>query len=459
MSKRPWLNRETFGWAMFDFANQSFTLVILTTMFQLYFVNEIVEDDPSRGRQLWATAGIISLLIIVAIAPILGALADFTGAKKKLLFVTYLGCILFTALLALATPGAVGLAMTLFIIGYVFYATGENFMAAFLPELAEHRHMGKVSAFGFTLGYTGGLLCLAGAAVITVLSPGVTGYRLICLWAALFFLGSGIPTFVLLRERKQREEMPSGQTIVTVGFHRLAATFRSIRQYRQLFRYLAIMTFYLSGMQIIIWFAATIARELFGLGDDQLAIYILVLTVTSIIGAFCTGRFQDRLGTKNTIMLALVLWLIVMVSTAFIPQNGGSGGAAAAGGGGADDPGSAGGVAPFMFWVLGSGIGFGMGALGTSSRTLVGLFSPKHKAAEFFGFYGLASKGAVILGLSVTIVAERLFPDQYNMVVASGSIFFIVGLVLMFSVSEKEGRITALRATRTHQRRCHDILE
>ncbi len=433
MQRPRWLNKEVFGWAMFDFANQAFTLVILTTMYQLYFVHHVVEGDESRGRQLWAVSGIIALALVVVVSPLIGALADFSGAKKRLLFVTYVVSVAMTASLGLVVPGAVAAGMAIFVVGYVFYAIGENFMAAFLPELARHDEMGKVSAFGFTLGYAGGLSCLAGAAVIAHRWPGPTGYRLICLWAGLFFLGSALPTFLLLRERKQRESMPPGQNMLTVGFARLAGTFRSIRRYKHLFRYLGIMTFYLAGMQIVIWFAGSIATKLFGLSEEQLALFIVVLTVTSIAGAIVTGLFQDRIGTRRTIMLALVLWMVVMGAVPFVDRD-----------------------RIYTFWILGSGVGFGMGMLGTSSRAMMGLFTPQHKAAEFFGFYGLGTKIAAILGLLVSIVAEKLSPDDYSLVVASSAIFFAVGLVLMFFVDEKAGRKIATEAAAEHVRRHHD---
>ncbi|MHC4415358.1 MAG: MFS transporter [Planctomycetota bacterium] len=455
MTKRRWLNREVFGWAMFDFANQAFTLVILTTMFHVYFVNYVVVGDESLGRQRWAVSGIVALAIVILVSPLIGALADFSGAKKKLLFVTYVASVILTVSLGIVKPGQVTAAMTLFIIGYGFYAVGENFMGAFLPELAAHRDMGKVSAFGWTLGYVGGLSCLAGAAVITALVEGANGYRLVCLWAGIFFLLSALPTFLLLRERKQHEELPRGQTMLTVGFHRLGSTFRSIRQYRQLFRYLAIMTFFLGGMQIVIWFAGSIAKKLFGLTDQQLAAYILVLTVMAIVGAFFTGRFQDRIGTRRTIMIALALWLLVMTGAAFVSPALKERLYELAAARGSDEK-LAERIWVGMFFVLGSGVGLGMGMLGTASRAMVGLFSPQHKAAEFFGFYGLGTKFAAILGLVLSIVAEAIFPDDYNLVVASSGIFFVGGLVLMLTVDEKAGRAAATEAAAEHVRQYHD---
>jgi UMF1 family MFS transporter len=428
MAKSNWLSREVFSWGMFDFANQAFTLVILTTMFQIYFVNHIVLNDESLGRQLWATMGIIALIIVILVSPLIGALADFSGAKKRLLFITYAVSVVFTTALGLAEPGMVAPAMATFIIGYVFYAIGENFMGAFLPELAAPGDMGKVSAFGWTLGYIGGLICLGGAAFITIQWPGPAGYRLICLWAGIFFLIAALPTFMFVHERKQHEPLPPGQTLFGAGFARLATTFRSLRRYRELFKFLVIMTFYLGGMQIVIWFAGTIGKKLFGLTNQELAIYILILTVTAIAGTIITGRIQDGLGTRRTIILALVIWLLAMIPVPFIKEQ-----------------------HRFMFWVLGSGVGLCMGMLGTSSRAMVGLFSPPHKAAEFFGFYGLGTKIAAVLGLALSIMAEHMFPDSYNLVVGSSAIFFIVGILLMFTVNEAAGRDACAAAAAEHQ--------
>jgi UMF1 family MFS transporter len=482
-ARSRWLTREVFGWGMFDFANQAFTLVIITTMFQLFFTKEIVPGGilsaaeiqagrdaadvvkaarvagdadlntvaptvkaaydaliaaESDGRQLWSLSGVIGLCIVIALSPLIGALADFSGAKKKLLLITYIFSVIFTASLALLTPGAVTLAMVLFIIGYTFYAIGENFMSSFLPELATQRTIGRVSAFGWSMGYFGGLCCLAGAAAISGMfkQDPVTGHRLICLWAALFFFLAGLPTFLFVRERKQAEQMPTGHTIFTIGFVRLADTFRSIRRYTQLFRYLGIMTFYYAGMQVIIWFAGTIAEKMFGLEQSQMAIYLLVITVTSIIGALLSMQFQDRIGTKRMIMACLVLWLVVIGAAGFV--RGGQ---------------------MWMFWTLGSGIGLGLGMLGTASRAMVGLFSPHHKAAEFFGFYGLAHKLSAICGLGLTYFAETVFGERFHLVVASSSIFFVGGIVFMFFVDEKAGHEAAEKATREHEARHHDYID
>lgn len=422
--QRPWLTREVVGWGMFDFANQAFTLVILTAMFNVYFKEYIAPEG--QGVYYWSAAGVATQIMVIVLAPILGALADFSGAKKKLLFVTWIGCCILTAALGLIPPGALGFGMTLFIAAYLFYASGENFMASFLPELAPHRYMGRVSAFGWTLGYCGGLVCLAGAAVITYIWDGATGYRIVSVWAGVFFFAAAIPTFLWLGEKKQAELMPPGQNLVTIGFYRLAQTYRDIRQYRRLFHFLTIMTVYFAGVQIVFWFAGILTQELFNFSAGKSGLFILQITVTAIIGAVLTARYQDRIGTKNYILLSLALWSVVVLGAALARQE-------------------------WMFWVVGNGVGLAIGAIGTSSRAMVGLFSPEHKAAEFFGFYGLAHKLSAIIGLSSIALARAILQD-WHLVVAAGSLFFIIGFVLMLGVDEREGRVAALKSARAYQR-------
>jgi MFS transporter, UMF1 family len=427
-SNRAWLSREVFGWAMFDFANQAFTLVILTAMFQVYFIEHIVAGDASLGRRLWATSGIITQVIILVISPILGAMADFMGAKKRLLFISYLGCVVLTTSMGLVPPGAAAWGMVHFIAAYLFYAAGENLMASFLPELAHHRHMGRVSAFGWTMGYIGGLLCLLGAVGITFFIEGATGYRLVTAWAGLFFLFGALPTFLILRERKQPEPMPQGQTYWTVGFHRLAGTFRSLRTYRVLFSFLLVMTLYFAGVQIIYWFAGTLTKELFEFSDQKMGLFILQITVTAILGAILTGRYQDRIGARVFLLACLIFWSATMITTAFATQE-------------------------WIFWIVGNAIGLGIGSIGTASRAMVGLLSPPHKAAEFFGFYGLFHKVSAILGLSAVALLEWVFSGDFHRVVAASSGFCILGFFLLLRIDEKNGRINALREEKAHRRR------
>ncbi len=431
-----WLTKEVWGWAAFDFANQAFTIVILTTMFQVYFTRYIVPGRPgidgaieySRGILLWSQAGSITKILIILTSPLIGALADFTGTKKRLLFVSYVGCVGLTLALGLVPPGAVALGLILFVAGNFFYSCGENLLSAFLPELAEHRDMGKVSAFSFSLAYVGALMALAVAVGITWLAPGETGLRWATVWAAFFFLAAGAPTFFLLRERKQAETLPPGQNLMGIGFVRLAATFRELREYIWLFRFIVIMTIYNCGVQVVLWFSATITQQ-FGFSDAEMGLFMLQLTITAIIGAVAVGNVQDRIGTRNTIIIMLAFWAATITGVAFTSSK------------------------P-MLWIVGNGVGIGIGGLGTATRVMVGLFSPSQKAGEFFGFYGVANNLAAIIGLSVFGWVQLWLGEHYFAVaVGLNAIYFIIGIVLMFSIDEKAGRIAALRMAKELDRR------
>ena len=433
MRKPQWLTREVFGWTMFDFANQAFTMVIITALYQQYFIKQVVpmaNDTHDLGRRLWETSNISAEIVIIVLSPLLGALADFSGAKKLFLFITYIGCVGATFALGLVGAGDVALGMTLFILGYIFFGAGENFLNAFLPEIAQQRDMGRVSAFSWAVAYFGALLSTIVAYTITAKVPGEAGYRWVAVWCGAYFLIGGLPTFILLRERKKREELPPGQTILTVGFHRLAQTFREVRTYRQLMRFLPIAMIYLAGMQVVIFYAGSIANDLFNFTEAQQGIFFAQVIITGIIGAAITGRVQDSIGTRNTILGLLVLWALTMFLAGFATHQ-------------------------WVFWVLGNLVGFSMGALGSASRVMAGLFSPQHKAGEFFGFYGMAQKRAVIIGLGFQFLLVS-FGVTFNWAIAASSIFFIAGFFLMLGIDEREGRITAIRAAREHVRRHGD---
>jgi MFS transporter, UMF1 family len=432
--KRPTgLTREVLGWTMFDFANQAFTMVIITALYQQYFIKQVVplvDGSDHRGKRLWELSNISAELVIILISPLMGALADFSGAKKKFLFVTYIGCVVATLSLGLAGPGQVSLAMVCFILGYIFFGAGENFLNAFLPEIAQQKDMGRVSAFSWAIAYTGSLLSVAVAYSIMGGTEEPSRYRWVAVWVGVYFLLGGIPTFFLLKERKQAEALPPGQTVITIGFHRLFETMRDLRRYRQLMRFFGIATVYLAGMQVVVFYAGLIAKDRFGFTTSQQGWFFAQIIITGIIGAAITGRVQDRIGSRNTIMGLLVIWSLTMILAAFATQE-------------------------WIFWVTGNLVGFSMGALGSASRVMAGLFSPQHKSGEFFGFYGMAQKLAVILGLGAQFMLGMMGMD-FNVAIGASALFFVVGFILMFTVDEREGRIVAIKAAREHVRKHRD---
>ncbi len=412
---------------MFDFANSSFTTVMITAYFAVYFTEYVVGPDGT-GLALWGTAIFASQFIVILTAPLLGALADFSGAKKRFLFVTYIGCAAGTILLGLAGPGDIVLAMALFVAANVCFSSGENIISAFLPEIAPSNMMGRISAIAWGLGYFGGIGALL-VAVVILKTLGEGGYPWVWLMVGGWFLLAGIPTFLFVKERRQGETLPAGQTIWTVGFHRLARTLREIRRFKHLFRFLVTYMIYGSGVFAVITFAGIIAKDMLGLTDAQLGIYLIVLNVTAAIGAIAGGLIQDWIGSRPAILLALSGWLAALVIVMLI---------ATPGEGQSPSTGTM-----VLFWIAGNLIGLSMGATFSASRALVGLLSPEDRSAEFYGLWGLFGKLGYMIGPATFGVLSDIESVGTRGAIAALGVFFIVGFVLMFTVNVAEGRAAA----------------
>lgn len=414
--------REVWAWSMYDLANQSFTVLINTVFFAIYFSSRVAEN-PDRGGAMWGMAVAVSNLLVVLSAPILGALADFTGAKKRLLFLFYALCVACTCALGLVTPGAVVLALALYIPANFFFAAGENVIGAFLPELADSSRMGRVSAIGWTLGYVGTLLVLPASLLITGATITDGEYRLVFVFAGLWFLVFASPTFLFVRERKAPEKLAPGERLLTVGFARLTDTARHAARFGHFLRFLAFFLIYSCGTQVIIYFAALVTKTDFGFSDLKLTLFMLQLAVSAGIGAAITGLVQDRIGHRRTLHAILILWVVAVLGAAVMPRS------------------------PdfeWAIWLAGNVIGVALGAIGTGSRALVGLLTPLHKTAEFFGLWGVAYRLAGVLGPPIYGLAAHALGSSAALLIVAG--FFAAGFLGLFLVDEREGAAAARRA-------------
>lgn len=422
--------REVWAWGMYDLANQSFTLLIITLLFPIYFRNVIV-GDPDRGDTLWSLTGSGSLLLVVVLSPVVGACADAWGAKKRLLMLTGVACAALTASLGALGPGDVGWAIALFVAANLCYQLGENILAGFLPEVSTSRNIGRVSATGWAMGYVGALLLQ----VIVVGMMLTLGLKSESRWAPFFVLAGvwfalGIlPPGVVLRETRAHAVSPEGGTVLGGAFARLGETVRQAKHYRQLIRFLTAFFVYALGVQTIIYFAGIIARD-FGLVETQLLVFTLQLTVTAGLAAVVTGRFQDRIGARTTVLVFLAVWITTglgLLTLTLIPPGVRTGN-------------------QWAFWVVGNGVGLGLGGIGTASRSMVGRFTPRHKTAEFFGLWGMTYKAAGVVGVPAFGLVKAGIGDSASLVVLT--LFFAVGLVLVLRVNEGAGVRAARRAER-----------
>jgi MFS transporter, UMF1 family len=429
--------KELFGWAMFDFANSSYTTVIITVVFCIIFPKIIVGDGPEYrlGNLLWSTSLSISYLIVLLTAPLLGAIMDFTASKKKFLFGSCILTILASAALYFVHPGDIILGMFLIILSNIGFSYSESFVSSFLPGLGPQKDLGKISGYAWGLGYFGGLASTAivifglGASVYTM--ENFPNLRLVGPVTGLFFLVAAIPTFLWVKERTIPKALPQNENYFTVGFKRIKKTFQEIRDYKDLMVLLASFFFAYAGLSIVISFAFIYGDQVVKWSGTTQILMFVITQFTAAAGAFFFGIIQDKWSSKKTFILTLLLW-VVTVSLIY-------------------------GVAPVtafvnsllgtslkeehIFLVIGSIAGLGLGSTQSACRAMVGLFSPNTKAGEFFGLWSLTGRLSAIMGLMGLGLLQTLL-GLHNAVLVCSAFFFIAVVIVVF-VDEERGKTVA----------------
>jgi MFS transporter, UMF1 family len=414
--------REVWAWAMFDFANSGYTTVVITAVFNVYFI-AVVAQGAVWGTFAWTLALSVSYAMVVLTAPLIGAYADVHAAKKKLLVITTIGCIAATAALGLVGPGDLALAIALLIVSNYFFGTGENLIAAFLPEIARGHALGKVSGWGWGLGYIGGLLtlglCLAYVTYAQGLGQGSEQFVPVTMMiTAVVFLLAVLPTFIWLEERARPQPLPSGGYAGVFG--RIWHTVQHAREYRDLMRFLVCILFYQAGVQAVITLAAIYAVEAMGFETNDTIMLILVVNLTASVGALAFGHVQDRIGHKSTIVLTLFGWLLT-IGVAWMAQT------------------------PGVFWIAANLAGLCLGASQSAGRALVGYLSPVQRRAEFYGLWGFAVKLSSIFGPLTYGAVSWLTDGDHRRALLTVGLFFVVGLLILATIDVQRGHASAQR--------------
>lgn len=417
----PVRRREIFAWAMYDFANSGYTTVVITAVFNAYFVAQVA-GGAAWSTLAWTSALAVSYAFIILTAPVVGAYADLHAAKKRLLLGTTTGCIVCTAALAAVGPGDLWLAVALIVLSNFFYGTGENLAAAFLPELARGEAMGRVSGWGWSLGYLGGLLTLAAclAYVTWAQAHGRAASDFVpvtmIMTAAIYAAASAV-TFAWLRERAV--PAPRQAHAARAAFARLAATARHARRYADLRRVLVCITCYQAGIQTVVALAAVYAQQVMGYTTQDSIILILLVNIAAAAGALLFGHVQDRLGHVRTLALTLLGWLVAIALVGYARGD-------------------------TLFWIAAFLIGVCLGSSQSAGRALVGYLSPPERTAEFFGLWGLAVKLASILGPVSYGLTTWISGGNHRLAIAITGLFFVAGLALLGRVDVRRGRNAAL---------------
>ena len=426
--------REVFAWAMYDFANSGYTTVVLTAVFNAYFVGAVA-GGATWATFAWTAALAFSCLLVVVTAPAIGAWADAHAAKRRLLAMATVGCVVSTAALSWAGPGDVALAVIAIIISNYFYSVAEGLVAAFLPELAKPAALGKVSGWGWSFGYFGGMLTL-GLSLVVVMSAQAKGQRAsefvpVTMWVtAIVYALACLPTFLFLRDRGVASTAlgaaagprPGAAAATAAGvqaapsgtFARLARTWRESARFADFRRMLVCGCLYQAGISVVIALAAVYAEQVMGFTQLQTMMLVFLVNIASAAGAFGFGYAQDWLGHKRALAVTLVGW-IVMVAIAALGTTVGA------------------------FWLAAGIAGLCMGSSQSCGRAIVAAMAPADRLAEFFGLWTLAVRIAAIIGPLTYGAVTWITAGNHRLAIGTTALFFVASLAVLRGVDIARG--------------------
>jgi UMF1 family MFS transporter len=414
--------REVFAWAMYDFANSGYTTVVLTAVFNAYFVG-VVADGARWATLAWTVTLSVSYALGMLAMPVLGAYADVHARKKWLLGLATVGCVGATAALALVGPGDLWLAVAMIVVSNFCFAAGVTFNSAFLPELARPEALGKVSGWGWSLGYVGGLLALGLGLgyVLWAQAQGLPATHFVpvtMLITAVVFALAVIPTFAWLHERARPLANASVSGLVRESTQRLWQTLRNIHEFRDFGWLCACGVLYQAGLSVVIALAAIYAAEVMRFSQAQTMTLILVVNVTAAVGAFLFGYVQDALGHRRTLAITIIGW-IAMVLIA----------------------GTTSGVG--WFWLAANIAGLCMGSSQSAGRAMVGVLAPSHRLAEFYGLWNAGLWLSAIIGPLTYGLVTWVTDNNHRAAILITGLYFVAGLLVLAKVDVERGRRAA----------------
>ena len=388
------------AWALYDFANSVYAAVIPATIFGVYFVQVIVGNEGGRGDAWWANVASVSVLFVAISSPVLGAIADTAGVRKKMLFLyTYL-CIAAVALFTTIEPGMVLWGFTLAVLANIGFEGALVYYNAYLPDLAPRGREGSISALGYGVGYIGSIIGL----VVALSLVSRERFDLTWLAVALLFAVTSVPSFLFLPpDRPGTKTLTRAATDGITGFRKIVG---EVLAERELCRFLLAFFFYIDGVLTVIWFASVFAATTLGFEAQELILLFIIVQLAALTGAFALARPTDRWGAKKVINLTLLLWTGVVVGAYFVQTK------------------------P-VFVVLAVAAGFGLGSVQAASRSLMTALIPPGKEAEMFGFYALCGKSSSILGPVVFGQVSLAFGGNQRVAVLALGAFFLTGLILL----------------------------
>jgi UMF1 family MFS transporter len=419
----PSYDRKTvLGWSLYDFANSAYTTVIITFVYALFF-KDFMMGEGGDGTTLWTRGATVTGIVVAVSSPYLGALADRGGIRRGLLLSSTVICVVFTAFLWVPVPGQALMALVFLVISNIAFELSGVFYNSYLPDIAPKDRIGRISGYGWALGYVGGLTCM-GISMALFLLPEVPSFgldpdrlehwRAVPVLVALWFAVFSVPMFLWVREPHREEPRPPMGRIFREASQQIVRTFQEIRtRHVDIFRLLIARMIYNDGLVTIFVVGPLFVSSAFGMEPMDVMIWGVGVQVASMVGAYAMGFLDDRVGGKRTILLTVAglgiggIWAVTATSTLSIYLAG--------------------------FWV-----GIFVGPNQAASRSLLGRFVPEAKETEFYGFFALSGKAIAFMGPFLYGEISRM---TGNVRLGMGTIltFFILGGLLLFTVDEERG--------------------
>jgi UMF1 family MFS transporter len=420
------------AWTFYDWANSVFATSIMAAILPVYYASVAVQSEQAHTATVyWSFTTSIALLLVAIMGPILGAMADFLGAKKKMMLIFVFIGVTGTALLYLVRTGDWFIASLFFVVGSIGFSGANVFYDSLLPHVAREDEIDQVSSRGYAMGYLGGGILLAvNLGMIMALPSILPGFipeladwsegdltmlmtRICFLTAAVWWLVFTIPIWRHVREPERKiQENEKGFNPLQASLGRLGHTFREIRKYKQLLTYIIAFWLYNNGIGTIIYMATIYGTEL-GFSSTTTIGTLLMVQFVAMPFAFLFGWLAKKMGTKPAILLSLGVYTLIAIAGYFLYQE-------------------------WQFWVLGFAVATVQGGSQALSRSLMGRMMPKSKSAEFYSFFSISEKIAGTVGPLLFGGVSAIMGGS-RLAIVSLIVFFAAGGYLLTRVNEKEG--------------------
>lgn len=415
------------AWYLYDFGNSAYAAVILLAVYSAYFKQGVV--GGAEGTKLWGYSVAIAMIVVAIISPMLGTLADHFAVKKRMLWIFTLMSAGFTGCLFFVQKGDIFMGMLFFILAEIGYRAAQVYYDAMLPEIAEPDELSKISGNGWAIGSLGGIVCLLIVLPMVVIFDSNFILRLTLVITAVFYLLFTLPLLIFVKETATPKPLPKGENVLTFGFKRLWKTISEMGAHKEYFKFMAAFILYNDGVMIALNFAAIIGAILYGFGQQELIILIVLVGLTNTMGAWVFGNMSQSINARYAIFGSMACMALAII---WLQLN----------------------TIGWVFFVIGSFAGFAMGGLQSASRTMVAKLAPKGKSAEFFGLFAVAGRSSSVVGPALfgwmiahntanyisdgmaSLEAEQLATRVALFLVL---VFMALGAIVLFFVEEEKG--------------------